>query len=255
MKKVGFIFLIFLCTNLFASEPILPSKVNVWAQAKITKTSSGDSRTLFSGSGSILNKHQLNGITLFSGKSISFGSGGKSLERFFIIKEGIVQVSLNNSEYTLGKGSIVFLLPNEKVIFSNNSNGDAQFYEMISGSVSPNEDRGKKAGPSFVMDWKDMKFKAHDKGGVRQLFDRETVVMNRFDIHITTLNPKFNSHAPHTHKNEEIILMMDGIGDMFIATGPQRIISGDACYVESNILHNITNMGDRPATYFAIQWN
>lgn len=255
MKKIGFIFLTFLVTNLFAIEPVLPSKVCVWALAKTTKTSSGDFRTLFSGAGNILNKHQLNGLTLLSGKSISFESRDKAIERFFIIKEGIIDVSLNGKEYKLGKGSIVFLLPSDKAIFSNKSSDDTQFYEMISGSESPNEVRGRTAGPSFVMDWNDMKFKAHGKGGVRQLFDRETVVMKRFDIHITTLNPKFNSHAPHTHKNEEIILMIDGIGDMFITSGPQRIISGDACYVESNILHNITNMGDRPATYFAIQWN
>jgi (S)-ureidoglycine aminohydrolase len=155
----------------------------------------------------------------------------------------------------LGQGSVVFLLPGDKVNFQNTAEGESSFYEMISKSSDANVERGQKAGTSFAMDFQTTVFKSHGKGGVRQLFDRPTVMMNRFDIHITTLNPRYNSHDPHVHKNEEIILMMDGVGDMFIATGPQRITTGDACYVESNVLHNITNVGTTPATYFAIQWN
>jgi (S)-ureidoglycine aminohydrolase len=90
---------------------------------------------------------------------------------------------------------------------------------------------------------------------VRQLFDRKTIMTNRFDIHITSLNPGLNSHAPHTHKNEEIILMIDGEGEMVLGNAKEKIITGDAAWVESNIPHNITNIGKRPAVYFAIQWN
>jgi (S)-ureidoglycine aminohydrolase len=100
-----------------------------------------------------------------------------------------------------------------------------------------------------------MNFKPHDRGGVRQLFDRKIVMSPRFDIHITTLNPGLSSHPPHTHKTEEIILMIDGEGEMVLGTTKQKIITGDAAWVESNIPHNITNIAKRPAVYFAIQWN
>jgi (S)-ureidoglycine aminohydrolase len=101
----------------------------------------------------------------------------------------------------------------------------------------------------------DMVYKAHDKGGVRQLFDRPTTMLNRFDIHITSLDPGISSHAPHTHKNEEIILMIDDISEMQLGEGKQKITSGDAAFVTSNIPHNYSNLGSRPAVYFAIQWN
>jgi (S)-ureidoglycine aminohydrolase len=111
------------------------------------------------------------------------------------------------------------------------------------------------AGASFVMNWSDMVFKAHDKGGIRQLFDRKTAMFSRFDIHITTLNPGLSSHAPHTHKNEEIILMVDGDGEMLVNGRPVRCDTGDAVYVDSMVPHNLTNIGKVPSTYFAIQWN
>jgi (S)-ureidoglycine aminohydrolase len=80
-------------------------------------------------------------------------------------------------------------------------------------------------------------------------------MFNRFDIHITTLNPGLSSHAPHTHKNEEIILMLDGNAQMLVHGKPVRCDTGDAVYVDSMVPHNLTNIGKTPSTYFAIQWN
>jgi (S)-ureidoglycine aminohydrolase len=100
-----------------------------------------------------------------------------------------------------------------------------------------------------------MPYRSHDRGGVRQLFDRPTVHLSRFDIHITTLNPRLSSHAPHTHRNEEIILMLEGEGEMVHGSERRRIVAGGAAWVGSMVPHNITNTGDRPAVYYAIQWN
>jgi (S)-ureidoglycine aminohydrolase len=127
---------------------------------------------------------------------------------------------------------------------------------MVYSSIQKTDTaRGRAAGGSFVMNWDDMVFKPHDKGGVRQLFDRKTAMMNRFDIHITTLNPGLKSHEPHTHQNEEIILMLDGDAKMTVNTGTVRCITGDAVYVASMVPHNLINSGKAAATYFAIQWN
>lgn len=177
-------------------------------------------------------------------------------ELFFIIKEGPIRVLLDKKEYDLDKGSVIFLLPGGEVIFENKLKDDKSLYEMrMVSHAKPDMDRGRKAGPSFVINWYDMVYKPHDRGGVRQLFDRQTMMFDRFDIHITSLNPGISSHPPHTHKNEEIILMIDGFGEMQLGEGKQKISTGDAGWVESNIPHNFSNLGKRPAVYFAIQWN
>lgn len=181
---------------------------------------------------------------------------GDGSERFFIIKKGLVSVTLGATAYVIGKGSVVVLLPGDELGLVNRGESPAEFYEMAYASKAGVDlERGKMAGASFVMNWSDMVFKAHDKGGIRQLFDRKTAMFSRFDIHITTLNPGLSSHAPHTHKNEEIILMVDGDGEMLVNGRPVRCDTGDAVYVDSMVPHNLTNIGKVPSTYFAIQWN
>lgn len=234
----------------------MKSEVHHWEVPKVLPTDFGSEKILFRGSGAILSKHELKGITIQSGKKLTYNTKDNGDELFFIIKEGPVRVVLNQKAHDLDTGSVVFLLPGDEVIFENIRKDDISFYEMRMASMEkPKVERGRRAGPSFVLDWYDMVYSPHDKGGVRQLFDRQTIMLNRFDIHITSLNPGINSHAPHTHKNEEIILMVDGDGEMVLGDVKQNIKTGDAAYVASHLSHNFSNLGNRPAVYFAIQWN
>ena len=238
-----------------AQEQLLPSKVNQWATSVVVKRSFGFERILFKGAGKVLSVHQIKGITLLKGKSIGYKADLLGAERFFIVKEGNIQVELNHQDYEIGKGSVILLLPGDYLKIRNRTKTNVVFYEMMASNTLQDNARGQKGGPSFVVDWQNMVFKPHNRGGVRQLFDRQTAMMNRFDIHITTLNPGLKSHDPHTHTNEEIILMIEGLGEMFIGDAAQRINTGDVCYLGSTVLHNITNISSAPISYFAIQWN
>jgi (S)-ureidoglycine aminohydrolase len=210
--------------------------------------------TIFKGSGAVLKYHELKGQAMMPG-DMKFYQADR-MERFFIVKKGPVEVVLDKKKYTVDKGSVIFVLPGDKIAFSTDGRNNVEFYEMIYSSIQkPDSLRGRQAGASFVMNWNDMEFKPHDKGGVRQLFDRKTAMLNRFDIHVTTLNPGLKSHEPHTHQNEEIILMLDGDAQMTVNTGTVRCVTGDAVYVASMVSHNLINTGKNPATYFAIQWN
>lgn len=238
-----------------SAQSILP-KVFVWDNSAVTKTKSGTSRQLFSGSGAILSQHEMNGISLNRGKAISYQSSVSGTELFIIIKSGPVTIELNNKKTEIDRGSVIVVLPGDKVTIENTGMSTAEFYQMMYHSIAaPNEERGRKAGESFVMNWKDMVFKPTDKGGVRQLFDRQTTMLNRFDIHVTQLNEGNKSHEPHQHKNEEIILMLEGNAEMQIGTDHQKANPGDVVFLTSNVLHNLTNVGKSACLYFAIQWN
>ena len=136
MKKIVLISLLFSCMIVMAGEPVLPSKVNGWNTAVVVKTATGNTRKIFSGSGAVLSLHEMNGITLLQGKSLEYKTTQNSAERFFIIKSGSFKVSLNDKEYMLGQGSVVFLLPGDKVNFLNTTEGESSFYEMISKSAN-----------------------------------------------------------------------------------------------------------------------
>ncbi len=240
-----------------AQLPQLESKVYTWDGSKTgTKGSSGEEKLIFNGKGGKLSPHSMKGIILYKGGKLNYASDSNGPERFFIIKKGPVSVQLLGAAYTIDRGSVIVLLPGDALTIINRNDTNAALYEMSYHSITAADaERGKKAGTSFVINWNDMVFKPHDKGGVRQLFDRPTTMLNRFDIHVTQLNRGFKSHDPHTHANEEIILMLEGNAEMQIGNEHPKINPGDVALLNSMVLHNLTNIGTTPCLYFAIQWN
>jgi (S)-ureidoglycine aminohydrolase len=249
---------LFLLNSFFAGAQMSPlsAKVYYLENSPTDKTKTGNIQSIFTGSGAILASHQMKCVSINKGKSLVYAANKSKEERFFIVKNGPVKVKLGNESALLERGSVIVLLPGDELAIKNEKEEMASIYEMAYQSIAPIDiDRAVKAGPSFMMHWNDMVFKAHEKGSVRQLFDRQTAMLNRFDIHVTTLNKGFKSHDPHTHKNEEIILMMEGNAEMQIGTDHQKANAGDVVLLNSMVLHNLTNVGDTPCQYFAIQWN
>ena len=255
MKIIALVISFLICVSCFSQVQPLQSKVYTIDSTNTVSNDNGNTKKIFKGSGGILSFHEMTAITLKEGKSVSY-KADTVYERFFIISKGAVKVKLHDSAITIDRGSVVLVLPGDKVRFENEGEKAVQFYEMTYRSIAPpDNERGRKAGGSFVLDWNTIAFRAHDKGGVRQYFDRPTNMFSRFDIHVTTLNTGFKSHDPHTHKNEEIILMIEGNAEMQIGTEHQKANPGDAVLLGSMVLHNLTNVGKIPCLYFAIQWN
>ena len=170
MRKIIFTTVLLVQTVLLFAQAQIQTKVYKWGSGKTP---------MFDGAGAIFSKQVLKGHAIAGGKKLKFNTGANGDELFFIIKYGPVHIELNGVQHNLDKGSIVFLLPGDEVVFQNKRKDDVEIYEMQMASTSPDLVRGKAAGPSFVMDWFDMNFKPHDRGGVRQLFDRKIVMSPR----------------------------------------------------------------------------
>lgn len=104
-----------------------------------------------------------------------------------------------------------------------------------------------------MMDWEKVAFRAHDKGGIRNFFNRPTGMCRRLEMHVTTLNAGIKSHEPHIHRAAEMVLMVEGetemqIGDQFFPGA-----AGDLFFLASNVPHAIRNTGSKPCVYYAIQ--
>ena len=245
-----------LVTCVCAQTQPLVSKVYTLDNTPAAKTKTGATKKIFSGSGGILALHEMNELTILKGKTSDDKANTAGNERFFIVSKGQVTMHLNNKSYVVERGSIAVVLPGDQFSIENTGTDTAKFYTMHYRSIKPVDlERGKKAGPSFVMNWNDMVAKPTDKGSTRQLFDRQTAMLNRCDIHVTTLNQGFKSHDPHTHTNEEIILMLEGNAEMQIGEDHQKANAGDVVLLNSMVLHNLTNIGKTACVYFAIQWN
>ena len=179
-------------------------------------------------------------------------------EHLLIVKRGALHISFGDSSWSLVPGSIALLMPGQKYAIQNRDKQTVLFYRMQYRSRSPVQ---TAAGPgSFVRDWNKLSFRSHDRGGIRRYFETPTAMCKRFEMHVTTLNAGIKSHEPHTHRAEEIVLVMEDseeaknetemqIGDRFF-NGQ----AGDIYYLGSNTPHAIRNRGAKPCTYFAFQF-
>jgi (S)-ureidoglycine aminohydrolase len=180
----------------------------------------------------------------------------KNDEELIIVREGKLTVTINNKTKTIGAGSVLLIMPDDEQMMNNLDTSDVSYYVFIYHSKTPkNSVRADTSGGSLILDWNDIAFKPHDKGGRRDFFNRPTAMFKRFEMHVTNLNQGLKSHEPHTHFAEEIILMVKGDTKMQIGNSFYEGTAGDLFFLPSNTPHNLINTGEGQAVYFAFQFD
>jgi quercetin dioxygenase-like cupin family protein len=176
-------------------------------------------------------------------------------EELIFIKEGLLKVSINDTSKILGPGSIVLIMAGDTQSFQNVSDKPATYYVLSFTAKSPvNIPRGRQKGGSMMIDWATLRVKKTDKGESRPILDRPTSMFSRLEVHATALNSGMESHAPHTHRSEEIMLLMKGNATAYIGGKKGDVVTGDIMLLTPNIIHNVTNTGTGQCWYYAIKW-
>ena len=106
---------------------------------------------------------------------------------------------------------------------------------------------------TFV-DWDSLTPNPTAAGQTRPVFDNPTVAMDKLEVHITTLNPGMESHPPHRHSWEEMLLIKDGDFEVSINGHKQHAGPGALVFLASNDPHNARNVGTKPGTYYVINF-
>jgi uncharacterized cupin superfamily protein len=107
---------------------------------------------------------------------------------------------------------------------------------------------------STVYAWSSADTKPNEWGAVRQVMRTPTPTLEELEIHISTLNPGKSPHAPHQHQHEELLILKEGTLETFQSGATRRVGPGGIIFQASNELHNVTNVGSTPATYYVIGW-
>jgi XRE family transcriptional regulator, regulator of sulfur utilization len=111
-----------------------------------------------------------------------------------------------------------------------------------------------QAAKSTVFEWAALEAKPTRIGMTRAVMRAPTRTLDELEIHITTLNPGEVSHPPHTHPEEELLIVREGQVETLQNGVASRLGPGSIIFHASNDLHNIRNAGSTPATYHVIQW-
>ncbi|HMB79048.1 MAG TPA: cupin domain-containing protein [Vicinamibacterales bacterium] len=113
----------------------------------------------------------------------------------------------------------------------------------------------KHVQKSTVYPWSTADTKPNEWGAARQVMRTPTPTLDELEIHISTLNPGKSPHAPHQHMHEELLIVKDGTLETFQSGAKRTVGPGGIIFQASNELHNVTNVGTTPATYFVIGWD
>jgi len=106
----------------------------------------------------------------------------------------------------------------------------------------------------MVVRFEDLPAKSTGVGERRDVSNNPTATLERFECHISTLNPSKMSHPPHTHPQEELIILTAGTLDVNANGQLQRVGPGSLFFFRSNNPHNVQNNGEKPATYFVFNF-
>ena len=228
--------------------------VHTWADLDQKEKDGRISRPILEGSTTHLEYYEIHATTI-PGHTEPHAPHSHLDEELVIIKEGTLEVTVGNEKKVLGPKSIAVIQSNETHGFRNVGDSPATYYVFrYRSKAGLVETRAVDEGGSILVDFETLAYNTHDKGGRRNFFDRPTGMCEDFEMHMTNLNEGMDSHAPHTHVVEEIILITQGEVEMHIDGQWHKAMPGDLVFLDSMVPHAARNVGKGQCQYFAFQW-
>lgn len=103
-----------------------------------------------------------------------------------------------------------------------------------------NKDQAQKQSESF--------------GDLRFFVEGPTGQLKGLQVGSLELKPGKTPHPPHTHPEEELMLVTEGKGEITLDGKVTQVGPGSVMYAGSNRLHGIVNTSSVPMTFFWIKW-
>lgn len=86
------------------------------------------------------------------------------------------------------------------------------------------------------------------------LFRGSTPNLRSVGCHVSVLEPGHQPHPPHTHAEDEILLVLDGEAMLVLEAGLEPIAPGTFSYYPAGFAHSIRNDSPAPVTYLMLKW-
>jgi uncharacterized cupin superfamily protein len=93
------------------------------------------------------------------------------------------------------------------------------------------------------------------------LFAGATTNLSTMGAHVSVLSPWHSPHAPHAHREEEILIVLDGEAELVIALNEtglnarcEQLSAGSFVYYSAFQFHTIRNATAKPITYLMFKW-
>jgi XRE family transcriptional regulator, regulator of sulfur utilization len=87
----------------------------------------------------------------------------------------------------------------------------------------------------------------------REFFHGTTHSDFEIQMHETILGPGIETHAPHKHEHEEIVIVLEGTMEAWMEGKTELAEAGSVVYFGSNQMHSSRNAGAGPCRYYVVE--
>lgn len=100
----------------------------------------------------------------------------------------------------------------------------------------------------------DVSFRDEVVGQVGFYVQGDTPASTKFVTGRFTLMPGKTNHLPHTHVEEEVLIIESGRGEIFCDGKTTPVGPGSVMYTTPNVPHGIIASSETPLTFYFIKW-
>jgi len=102
--------------------------------------------------------------------------------------------------------------------------------------MSPAENEGKRSGEAGLY------------------LSGDTPASTKFVTGRFVIDPGKTPHKPHTHVEEEVMIIESGTGEIFCDGKTTKVGPGSVMYTAPDVAHGIDNTGDKPLVFYFVKW-
>ena len=255
MRSTIIVALLSISLSAMAQFKPIPSGPIHWADLPVNKSADREGRKFLEGTTSEFSYFEIHASTQYKGASPRPPHAQTDIEELIFVKDGTLKFTMGTMSRTLGKGSVILIPPHQMQAIENVGDGPLTYYViMFRAKKGMDMDRSAKAGGPLMLNADSLVYTPSAKGGGIKYFERPTAMLDKLELHITELKSKGPSHAPHTHIDTELILVLQGDVEITIDGTSYTATAGDICLINSNQMHAISNSQDAPSKYLAVRW-
>jgi mannose-6-phosphate isomerase-like protein (cupin superfamily) len=101
---------------------------------------------------------------------------------------------------------------------------------------------------------KEYRYEGQPAGKIGLYVQGETPASTQFVTGRFVLDPGKTPHAPHTHAEEEVMIVESGRGEIFCDGKTTKVGPGSVMFTTPNAPHGITNTGSEPIVFYYVKW-
>lgn len=108
--------------------------------------------------------------------------------------------------------------------------------------------------PTTTLDAAKARLTRESFGDLRIYFTGATDQINSMTAGSLLLKPGMSPHPPHTHPEEEFMVITEGTGEISLEGKIMKVGPGAMMYCAANRLHGIVNTGGKPLLFYFYKW-